>query len=82
MLAAEVETEGILRDVGTTVASALRPTTMVGGPMLGAILLKGIVPLPATALLHPSPLLLPRSRFLLRTLRLLLGLLSALGLLG
>jgi len=51
MLAAEIETEGVLRDVGTAVAAALGPAAMVGGPVLGAILLKGIVALPAATLL-------------------------------
>jgi hypothetical protein len=58
VLAAEIEAEGLLRNVGTAVASALRPGAMVGGPPLCAILLEGVVPLPA-ALLQPSPLLLP-----------------------
>jgi hypothetical protein len=51
VLAAEIEAEAVLRDVVTAVASALRPRAMVGGPPLGAILLPGIVPLPAAALL-------------------------------
>ena len=92
MLAAEVETKTGLRDVETTVASALRPGSMVGRPMLGTILLPRATPLPG-ALLCPTLLLLPRSRLLLRALRgslsillralglLLLRLLSALGLL-
>ena len=51
VLAAERETESVLRHVVTAVASALRPTPMVGRPPLGAILLPGIVPLPRAALL-------------------------------
>ena len=51
VLAAERETESVLRHVVTAVASALSPAPMVGRPALGAILLPGIVPLPRAALL-------------------------------
>jgi len=51
VLAAEIQTEAVLRDEVTPVASTLRPAPMVGGPPLRAILLPGIVPLPAAALL-------------------------------
>ena len=39
MLAAEIETKGLLRNVVTAIASALRPGAVVVGPVLGAILL-------------------------------------------
>ena len=45
---------------------------MVGGPVAGAALLESIVPLPAAALLEPSPLLLPGLRLLPAALWLLL----------
>ena len=51
VLGAEIETEAVLRDVVTAVASALRPAPMVGRPAPGTTLLPGIVPLPAAALL-------------------------------
>ena len=51
VLGSEIEAEGVLRNVVTAVASALRPGAMVGGPPLGAILLPGIMPLPAAPLL-------------------------------
>jgi hypothetical protein len=51
VLAAEIQTKGVLRDVVTAVASTLRPTPVVGRPALGAILLPGIVPLPSAPLL-------------------------------
>ena len=58
MLVAEIETETGLRDVEATVASTLRPGSVVGSPVLGAILLPTGVPLPR-ALLCPALLLLP-----------------------
>ena len=51
MPAAEREHEGALRNVVAAVAPALRPTAMVGGPVLGAVLLEGSVPLPTATLL-------------------------------
>jgi hypothetical protein len=51
VLAAEIQIKGVLRDVVTAVASTLRPTPVVGGPALGAILLPRIVPLPSAPLL-------------------------------
>jgi hypothetical protein len=51
VLASEIEIEAGLRNVITAVASTLRPGAMIGGPVLGPILLPGIVPLPAAALL-------------------------------
>ncbi len=64
MLAAEIQAETGLRDIEAAIASALRPGSMVGSPMLGAILLPIVVPLPG-ALLCPTLLLLPGSRLLL-----------------
>ena len=58
MLAAEVETIGLLRNVETAVTATLSPTAVIDGPLLGAVLLPVIVSLPATALL-PASLLLP-----------------------
>ena len=58
VLAAEIETEGLLRNIVTAIASALRPRAMLVLPLPGSILLPGFVPLP-TALPCPSPLLLP-----------------------
>ncbi|HME06117.1 MAG TPA: hypothetical protein VKG25_03670 [Bryobacteraceae bacterium] len=73
MLATEINTEGLLRNVVAAIPPTLRPGAMVGGPVLGAILLPGVVPLPAawllpSALLLPSLCLLLRSLWLLRTL--------------
>jgi len=51
MLAAEIETETRLRNVVTTVATALGPGAVLALPLLGAILLPGGMPLPAAALL-------------------------------
>ena len=61
---AEVKAKPVRRDIVATVAAALRPTAMLGGPMLRAILLKRTAPLPRAAAL-PSVLLLPRLRLLL-----------------
>jgi hypothetical protein len=49
--APKIETEAVLRNVITTIASALRPRAMVGGPMLRAILLPGSMPRRTAALL-------------------------------
>jgi hypothetical protein len=51
VLAAEVDIEAGLWHVVTAVASALRPGAMIGGPVLGAILLPGVMLLPASSLL-------------------------------
>jgi len=51
MLGAEIEGEASLRNVETAIASALGPGAMVGLPVLGAILLKGVVSLPTASLL-------------------------------
>jgi hypothetical protein len=53
---------------------------MIAGPVVHAILLQRIMPLPG-AVLGPSPLLLPRDCLLLATLRLLPGRLGTSGLL-
>jgi len=50
VLPAEIETEASLRNIVAAIPAALRPSSMVGGPVLGAILLPGIAPLPAAAL--------------------------------
>jgi hypothetical protein len=50
MLAAEIQTEAVLRDVVAAITPTLPPGAMVGGPPLGAGLLPGIVPLPAALL--------------------------------
>jgi hypothetical protein len=50
MAGAEIQAKGVLRNVVTAVASALRPATMVGRPVLSPILLKAVVPLPSTLL--------------------------------
>jgi hypothetical protein len=50
MLPAEVKTEGLLRNVVTAIASALRPGAMLVLPLPGAILLPAIVPLPTSLL--------------------------------
>ena len=82
MVTPETESEALLRNVVTAIASTLRPSAMIAGPVLSAILLKCAMPLPGAVLL-PPPLLLPRSCLLLRSLRLLLlpGLLGTLDLL-
>ena len=50
MAGAEIQAKGVLRNVVTAVATALRPATMVGRPVLSPILLKAVVPLPSTLL--------------------------------
>ena len=65
--ASKIESETVLRDVVTAIAAALPPSAMLVLPMLGAILLPGIMPLPAT-LLHPTSLLLPGACLFLSTL--------------
>jgi len=50
MPAAEIKTEAVLRDIVTAVTPALLPGAMVRGPVLGAILLPTIMPLPAALL--------------------------------
>ena len=77
MLTPEIETEAVLRNIVTAIASTLRPCAMLACPLLSAILVPGTLPLPGTLLL-PSPLLLPRDGLLLGTLRLRLSL-SLLG---
>ena len=76
VLPSEIQTEAVLRNVVTAIASALCPGAMIGFPAMSAILLESAVPLPS-ALLFPSPLLLPRGCLLARALGLLLT-----GLLG
>jgi hypothetical protein len=51
MLVAEMKTEACLRNVVTAIAAALGPSAMLALPLLGAILLPGVMPLPAAALL-------------------------------
>jgi len=82
VLTPEIETEAVLRNVVTAIASTLHPGPMLAFPPLSTTLLPCTMPLPAT-LLQPSPLLLPRDCLLLRTVRLLLlpGLLGTLSLL-
>ena len=65
VLTPEIEIEAGLRNVVSAIASTLRPGAMVACPVLRAILLPCTMPLPAAALLHPSPLLLPRDCLLL-----------------
>ena len=69
MCGPEVDAKTILRNKVPAISAALGPSTMIALPMVGAILLKGIVSLPA-ALPKPSSLLLPCLRLLLRALRL------------
>ena len=71
MLTSEIETEAVLRNVVTAIASALRPSPMVACPVLRTTLLPGSVPLPG-ALRCPCLLLLPRDGLLLGTLGVLL----------
>ena len=80
-MAPEIETEAVLRNVVTAVASALCPGAMLAFPPCGTILLEGTMPLPC-ALLLPSALLLPRDCLLPGTLRLLLLLRALLWLLS
>ena len=81
MLTPERETEAVLRNVVTAIASPLRPGAMLAGPVLRTILLQRTMPLPG-AVFCPSPLLLPRDCLLLGTLWLLVLLRSRLGTLG
>ena len=67
VLAAKRKLESVLRNVVATIAAALRPSAMLGLPVLGTILLPGAMLLP-TALPHPSALLLPHTRLLLGAL--------------
>jgi hypothetical protein len=67
----EIETEAVLRNVVTAVASSLHPCAMIAFPPLSTILVPCTMLLPA-APLYPSPLLLPRGGLLLCTARLLL----------
>ena len=71
VLTPEIEIEAGLRNVGTAIASTLRPVAMLASPLLSTISLPRTLSLPG-ALLLPSSLLLPRFRLLLRALRLLL----------
>jgi len=80
VLTSEIETEAVLRNEVTAIASTLRPSAMIAVPVLSTILLECAMRLPG-AMLLPSPLLLPCNCLLLRTLQLLLGLLGTLWLL-
>lgn len=66
----KIETEAVLRNVVTAIASTLRPVAMFVFPVLRATLLPCVSPPPA-ALLLPSALLLPRDCLLPRALLLL-----------
>jgi hypothetical protein len=46
----EIETEAVLRNVVTAIASTLRPRAMLAFPVLSTTLLPGTVPLPAASL--------------------------------
>jgi len=50
VLTPEIETEAVLRNVVTAIASTLRPSAMIAGPVLSTILLKCTMPLPAALL--------------------------------
>jgi hypothetical protein len=51
VLTAKIESETGRGDIVATIAAALSPSAVVNLPMLGAVLLPGAIPLPATALL-------------------------------
>ena len=80
MLTPERESEAVLGNIVTAIASTLCPGAMLACPVLRTILLQRSMRLPG-AVLGPSPLLLPRDCLLLGTLRLLPARLGTLGLL-